>query len=282
MDDLAPHPAAPGGWPALESSGGPDEPEPSAPRGAAPRRVDGPVHPFGSDRTPRSPSGPAVPAGPVASLLAYGTSRPLVNVLLYALAAEANPRFGWLDVRGPGDPPSAWDPVRLGWIDRNQSWTADPDQEFLPDDPRANAALFHTARSDGSADGATSLSDLFRLPPALQRALAAIATGPEPSVLAVANSDRISEEIPAPAVASILASLRSMRCALFAGFVGDRPATADLFSNVVRIEGADPARWPEAEVVFERIDGCAAERLVRGAAPGELPFLERAFRRASA
>lgn len=214
------------------------------------------------------------------SVLVYGDSRPMVNLLLYALAEDAMPDFHWLDFRPDSEPPAEWDPAGLGWLNSRRAWVADPEEGLSPDNARANAAIFELIRSDEPPEVLARLTDLLRLPPRIRHVLEAISAAGEPSLLAVANVDRVSESIPEVALAPIVAAFAWLRCSLYVGYAGARaPRLAD-FSTVLRIDGTSPYRWRDARVHFER--GTSAERPggTDGVLCTDLPFLGRVFQRA--
>lgn len=227
------------------------------------------------------PGGPDhPPTVPPSAALVYGTSRPLVSLLLYAISEEANPRFHWLDIRRESEPPAEWDPASMGWLKDRHTWVADPSEGLSPDNARANAAIFHVVRSDEPPAVLAHLTDFLRLPPTIQEILGTMPAEGSSNLLAVANVDRISGAIPESALAPILAAFDWLRCSLYVGYVGARaPATA-AFDHVIRIDGTGPDRWEEARVHFERGGSYGVPPSTDGVPAGKLPFLERTFQRA--
>jgi hypothetical protein len=263
----------------------------SAPEPRAPRPDPYPV-PLAGGRGPlgRPPRGAGTPpvsvvgrsAGspPPPSVVAYGTSRALVNLTLYALAQDANPGFHWLDVRSDLESTSQWDPVRLGWVESSRLWSTDPMHPLVPDHPPANAAIFHLVRSDEPPRMLARLADFLRLPSKMQEILAEIPTDGGSNLLAVANADRMTGTIPSDAIAPILDAFEWTGCSLFVGFTGTSPPSLDRFTHVVRIEGDSAVRWRTARVYFERVGAGASGAELSGASLSEIPFLERVFLRA--
>ncbi len=231
--------------------------------------------PYSKTRTRVPAPGPASPA-----VLVYGTSRPMVSLLLYAVAAESVPLFHWLDVRSSSESLSEWDPAKLGWLDSRYSWVADPGVGLAPDNAPANAAIFELIRSDEPPEVLGKLTEFLRLPPTIQDILAAMSPAAGPNLLAVANVDRVSGAIPDAALGPILAAFASLRCSLMVGYAGPTPPRTGAFATVLRIEGGPPSAWREAQVHFEK------GKVVEPARPGEgvlcskLPFVERVFQRA--
>jgi hypothetical protein len=259
----------------------------------APRGLDGagvPARPAAgvtSRRLPRArPGFEGYPEGSVRgphvpSALVYGADRDLVNLVLYALAEEVSPGFRWLQVRAPGEPVSAWDPVTMGWIGSERVWSIDALDGLEPDHARANAAIFELVRSDEPPATLQRLADFLRLPETLQRIVSELSPSTAPHLLVVANSDRIAGAIPDATIGPILDALEWARCSLFAGFVGSNPPANAHFTHVVRVDGDSPARWQEARIHFERESLFKGARLGGAASPLDLPSVARVFRRAS-
>src|SRR5208282_2537111 len=183
-----------------DPASGASRPQPAAPTAGAPGLGTG------SSRHP---------AETPTSAIVYGTSRPLVNLLLYALAEEANASFHWLDIRPSGEAPPELDPARLGWIDERRVWTVDPLDALAPDNARANAALFELVREDEPPATLARLSDFLRLPERLQQILAEMASTGRPGVLAVANVHRTGKSFPDSTLVPILEAIAWAGYSLF-------------------------------------------------------------------
>ncbi len=253
--------------------------EPSAP-GRIPGRP--PAVAPGPDRRGRSPGSPSErgPGRPGSTFL-YGSSRELVNVLLFAAAREGNRTVHWLDIRTSREPTPALDPTALGWIDEDHLWTVDPAEALAPAPDRAGAALFEVVRKDEPPETLARLTDFLRLPARIQRILAEPPTEGAPRAIAVANADRARGAFPAATLPPILEAVAGAGYALLVGFDGPPPGGRHLFDTVVRVDGASVRRWTEATLVVER------GRPWPGTPGGtrrplpELPFAAEALRRAT-
>jgi hypothetical protein len=214
------------------------------------------------------------------STFLYGRSRPLVNLLLYALAEKENAGFHWLDIRTPQEESEELDPAQLGWIDEKHLWKVDRLDAFTPNNVPANAALFELVRDDEPPETLARLSDFLRLPDAMQQILAEPPAGGGPGVLAVANAHRTADAFPVSTLAPILEALRWAGYSLLVGFAGSPPAVRAEFDRVIRVDGSGPGTWTTAELVLEAgpsMVGLASEGTARLV---DLPFVARVLRRA--
>jgi hypothetical protein len=242
----------------------------------------GPIGPRASvaDETPPAVGRESGGASPPPSVFVYGSSRAVVNLTLFALAEDANPRFHWLDVRTDSDPTSQWDPVRMGWVVPPRLWSTDPRNPLVPDHPPENTAIFHLVRSDEPPMMLARLADFLRLPPKMQEILGEIPSEGGPNVLAVANADRMSGMLPPATLGPILDAFEWTGCSLFVGCTSTNPPPLDRFTHVVRIDGDSVHRWRAARVHFERVGATPVRPKPEGAPLTEIPFLERVFARA--
>ncbi len=220
------------------------------------------------------------PAETPTSAIVYGTSRPLVNLVLYALAEDANAAFHWLDVRPSGEAPPELDPARLGWIDQRRVWTVDPLDALAPDNARANAALFELVRADEPPTTLARLSDFLRLPERMQQILAEMVSTGKPGVLAVANVHRTGKRFPDSTLGPILEAIAWAGYSLFVGYAGPEPSVRARFAHAVRVEGENPRRWRSAKLTLEGDSPMGALRVGEPTVLADLPFVARVLERA--
>jgi len=245
------------------------------PRGPSTRPA---IHPS-PDLAPPAARGRRAPPAP--SAIVYGESRSLVNLVLYGLGSQANPRFLWLDIRSKSEPRSQWDPVRMGWLDERRVWSTDPEYGLVPDASAGDRAIFDVVRADEPPVMLSRLAEFLRLPPTIQEILGELSPSGESNVLAVANVDRISDAFPAKTLAPILSAFVWARCALYVAFVGPARPVVEHFSHVVRVDGVSPSNWREAQVHFERGEFPGGPSAGSSVLVRDLPYLERVFRQAS-
>ncbi|HXW66576.1 MAG TPA: hypothetical protein VEL82_01650 [Thermoplasmata archaeon] len=212
--------------------------------------------------------------------MVHGTSRPVVNLVLYALAERANPRFQWLEIRPEEEARDRFDPVHLGWLEERRVWRVDPSHGLSPDNPRANAAIFHLVREDEPPTLLARLADFLRLPPTIQEIIGSTPSSGEPILLAVADVDRISGAIADAALAPILAAFAWMRCSVFVGYSGGHAPSRTPFTHVLRVEGPSAERWAQARIHVEKGTVDEWPTAAAGLLLSDLPFLRETFRRA--
>jgi hypothetical protein len=219
------------------------------------------------------------PARPV-SMLVYGPNRPLVNLVLFAMAERASRALHWLELRAASEPTPDLAPSRLGWIAHDHLWIVDPLQAWATAAGRADATLREVIRSDESPETLAQLSAFLRLPEEIRRILTAEPPAQQPGVLAIANSDRTPPGVAEGALPPMWSAIDGAGFSLFVGFGGSPPEARSRFESVLRVDGPSPYRWREATVTLER--GSAPGVLQEGETVGlgDLPFAARVLRRA--
>ena len=189
--------------------------------------------------------------GQPSSVFVYGTSRPLVNLTLYALATHTNPEFQWVEIGALSEDRMPCDPVRLGWIPGSRLWVIDRPKELRPG--ADHLPIHDLIRSDEPEEVLGHFSDFLRLPDTSQRILTA--TSPErPGVVAVTNAQRVQQSFPFEVVPSILNVHRRSGYSVIIGF-GEHPgAGRDVFDFVFRLQGQDLEKkdWKGMELVCEK------------------------------
>ncbi len=212
----------------------------------------------------------------------YGPSSSLVNLVLFALAEEANPSFHWLDIRRSDERPPEYDPARLGWIDERRSWTVNPFDAFAMENARANAALFELVRKDEPSATLVRLSEFLRLPDTMQRILSEAPAAGKPGVLAVANVQRAAPAFPSATLPPILDAMAWAGYSLFVGYAGPPSSARQNFDHVLRVDGEAPACWRESSITLEGPSPMGDLTPQQPRALAELPSTARVLNRAFA
>jgi hypothetical protein len=186
------------------------------------------------------------------SMLLYGPSRSLVNLVLYAVAKATSPSFQWVDIQVPGEQRLPADPVGLGWIEDDHRWSVDHPSMLRPDDLAANLALFALVRSDEPSASLVQITDFLRLPEISQRILAVRPVIGTPGVVAVPNAHRVMASFPAGQVPGILSAHRAAGYSVYVGFAESPGTGAELFDFVFRLDGESLSDWKGSHAICER------------------------------
>jgi hypothetical protein len=246
------HPAIDGDG---EPSVSPPKDGPSVPVGL-PHRLP-PRRPLPSQRTPSDPGDGIFPVrlfDRPNSVIVYGPSRPLVNLLLFALARSVNPDFAWVDIGSPKQERTPCDPVRLGWVPEDRLWLVNLPELVEPDTRSARLPLFEMIRSDESPEVLTHVTEFLRLPDISQRILSDRPSSDQPGVVAVANIHRVAAVFSSDRVPRILNLHREAGFSVLAGYAGLAGSGRDHFDYVFRVQGEDEGflDWKKNQLVCER------------------------------
>jgi len=189
------------------------------------------------------------------STFLWGSSRAVVNRLLFAMVRAHDPEPIWLDLRGrelaDGEP----GPVELDWIPRDHLYLAEEPASARPQDAIANMALWTVVRADEPDAAVSRLADFVRLPPIAQQILQRADVGAARHALAVANSDRVRGEYPTTVegVRPIVRALMDGPLLPFFGAVGPPGAGRMAFDLVFEVRAPDLAHWGDGTLLAEKV-----------------------------
>ncbi len=187
-------------------------------------------------------------SGPVAVEF-LSSSRLASNLAALGLARQVNPRFLWLEVRGPSPSDEGDGGLVPSLIPPGQLFVSERAEELRPDPAVANMALWSMVSSQEPPEVLARLRDFLVLPQPLQRLLAAVEPTSRPGVVVVSNSDRIPGFCPPdPAEArSILDAFRREGVSLICTTRGDEPSSAP-FDHTFRVDLAPESSWEEGRL----------------------------------
>ncbi len=185
------------------------------------------------------------------SAVVYGSNRPLLNWVAYALASAADPAFHWTDVRLQGEVLAETDPLSLGLIPPDRLNIRYP-HELLPNDADANMAIAGVVRDDDSSEVMKRLMDFIRLPLDAQRLLARGSSGEQTRVFVLSNGHRLVSSYPPNTLTSVLGAIVGAGAAMFMTFADSPPASHRAFESALHLEGNDPRAWKQATLRVER------------------------------
>ncbi len=185
------------------------------------------------------------------SAVVYGSNRPLLNWVAYALASAADPGFHWTDVRLQGEVLAETDPLSLGLIPPDRLNIRYP-HELLPNDADANMAIAGVVPDDDSSDAMKRLMDFIRLPLDAQRLLARGPSGEQTRVFVLSNGHRLVSSYPPNTLTSVLGAIVGAGAAMQMTFADSPPASHRAFESALHLEGNDPKAWKQATLRVER------------------------------
>jgi hypothetical protein len=196
---------------------------------------------------------PEVRKGPTTIYL-WGTSRPVLNLTLFAIARFLNPRFHWLDIREPDVAAAPTDPVRLGWVAEDRLFLVDCPRslELGPEVPRDSVR--RVVRSDEPDEVIADLSSFIRLPSISQEIAASAARGSRPGVLAASNTDRITAFYPSTAegVRPLLSVMTRRGISIVFAHTGQPSAHRQAYDYIFAVDAPGPERWREGGILCEK------------------------------
>jgi hypothetical protein len=263
------------------------------------RLVDGPSEDSsqgsgGASQTRLRPVGPRSPLGQHPSaLLLHGDSALVVDLLLYALARDANPAFLWLDVpNAVGKSAPREGPIAFGWVSDEQRVTVERLEMLLPGPPLSDASVSQLIRVDEPRPVLNWLLEFVQLPEACQRILASRPTGSGPGVVAVTNIQSVMAAYTSVHVGPIVSAHIHAGYSLAVGYAVEPDRSrhdfrsafelnGDAFNYVLRVEGSGVRDWEAHRLVCEKGDGPAPFESGAECLLADLPFVSGVFRAAA-
>jgi hypothetical protein len=185
------------------------------------------------------------------SVILFGSNRPLLNWVAYALASETDPGFIWTDVRLWGEVLADVDPLARNLVPPNRLAVVYPNA-LVPNDAAANMAIGGVVRGDEPSDTVRQLVDFLRLPLPTQRLLSGATSGGQPIVLVLSNAHRIVAFYPVETVASVIQAIVGAGVTLFETFADAPLEGREAFETILHVEGNDPKEWRQATLRVEK------------------------------
>lgn len=175
------------------------------------------------------------------NLLVSGHPRPTVNLVGLGLAGQLADSFLTIEVRDPFDPPSPDERQAFSRLPRPLRFVVRRPEELKPEDADANLALWTLLpRSEG--DPAPRGVESLRLPLLVREILQRVVRGSSPTLLFVANIDRLSDFYPerTESTASWLRLLADENVSLLATWSGPDRSDFAAFESVLSVVGPSP------------------------------------------
>lgn len=213
------------------------------------------------------------------SVYLWGSSRPAVNLVLYAMAGRIDPEFAWLQVSDRGSPDA---------VDRllMESWQR-PDriamraEEFLPRgkvDPSFMRRLFD---DDGEEEMAERLRQFVTLPPLVQQMVSRHVPRRGTKVLAIPNADRLADLYAGRPfeLETLLRVLEEASVSLLTGRSNGPGPLRQLFQYVMELRISELESWPEGLLIVEHAPSENADLTGQAFSLGQLSWVEELFER---
>ncbi|MGP8075846.1 MAG: hypothetical protein ACLP8Y_03800 [Thermoplasmata archaeon] len=178
------------------------------------------------------------------SVLLHGSSRPLLNWVMYALLDRSQPNLWWTDVRLKEEQLDPLDPLARHVLPEGQLSILEPETlQRSPDPGDAFSTMIH---SEEPADSLQRAMEFLRLPAHTQERISRAPLGKRPAQFALSNCHRLAAIFPANTIQPTLRAILASGVSLAMTWADALPAAAQLFDFVVGVEGSSPAVWKDA------------------------------------
>ena len=222
-----------------------------------------------------TPMGPSPALGLIPELtdhptnvLLHGSSRPLLNWVMYAVLDRSSPNFRWTDVRLREERLDPLDPLARHVLPEGQLSIIEPaDLRRSPDPGTVVSSMIH---SDEPTESLQRVMEFLRLPTHTQELISQATPTKRPAPFALSNCHRLAALFPVNSVEPTLRAIRSSGVSLVMTWADALPASAQLFDFVLGVEGSDPTAWKDAVLNCELGRSEGAVRVGRRLRLGEL------------
>jgi len=215
------------------------------------------------------------------SVFVGGNSRPVTNLVAYAIAEDLDTHPFWLDIRDPQAPSPPLDPARLGWITPERLFVSEKVADLAPQDSVANAALWSIIRTDEPENVLSHLADLLRLPSLLQQVVGRAAPAGVHRALGIANMDRAAHLYPegAESLRAFLRTLLESSMSIVAAYAGKGSGRRFAFDLVYSVDADGQDNWREATISCEQGLAPLSTAVSGSQKLSEIPAISRVFAR---
>jgi len=209
----------------------------------------------------------------------WGSSRPAVNLVLYAMAGRIDPEFAWLQVSDRGTPDSVDRLLMNGWRRPRLERVAMRAEEFLPR-PEVTPSFLHRLFKDDGGEGEVEwLRQFVTLPPLVQTTVSRHVPRRGTKVLAIPNADRLADLYAGRPfeLETLLRVLEETSVSLLVGRSNGPGPLRQLFHYVVELRVPDLESWPEGLLIVEQAPSESSEFVGQAFSLGQLPWAEELF-----
>jgi hypothetical protein len=178
------------------------------------------------------------------SVILHGSSRPLLNWVMYALLDRSNPNFRWTDVRLREEPIDPLDPLARNVVPASHLSLVEPDE--LQRSPDPSASLSTMVHPDEPAESIRRALAFLRLPSHTQDMISRTSPSTIPAQIGLSNAHRLLAAFPSATVQPTVRAILDSGVTLVMTWADALPAASKAFDFVLGVEGASPSEWRNA------------------------------------
>jgi hypothetical protein len=205
------------------------------------------------------------------SVFFHGSSRPLLNWVLYATLIRSDPDFFWTDVRHIGEVLDPLDPLARRLIPDRQTSVVAP-EGLMPSEAPAGA-LTSMIRTDEPIDSMKRVMAFLQLPAHTQEVISRSSSSHRTPVLGLSNAHRLAALYPGDAAAQTVKAILTSGASLAGTWADAAPSAARAFDFVIAVEGVSPSNWKYAVLRCESGKSTGPVRAGNQFVLGELPAI---------
>lgn len=205
------------------------------------------------------------------SVFLHGSSRPLLNWVLYAALTRADPDFFWTDVRFRDEALDPLDPFARRIVPDRQTSVVTPDA--LPRSAAPSGALSTMIRSDEPVESIQRVEAFLQLPLHTQEVISRAPRAHRTPVLGLSNCHRLAALYPGDAYAPTLKAILDSGVSLAMTWADAVPVAALSFDFVIGVEGTSPSNWKGATIRCESGNSTGPLRAGAQFRLGDLPAI---------
>jgi hypothetical protein len=184
------------------------------------------------------------------SVFVAGSSRPLLNWVVYAITSAADPEFVWTDVRLGGEVLDPDDLLAQGVIPPRQLGIVAP-EDLRRNIPPEGLPVKELLREEDRTGMAKRLTDFLRLPLHTQELLSEIPPGDRPAIRVLSNAHRLAAYYPTETVGQIVGAIVSAGATFVATWADAPPSGRLAFDTVLHVDGHSVREWRNAVLRVE-------------------------------
>jgi len=178
------------------------------------------------------------------SVFLHGSSRPLLNWVMYALLVRSDPRFRWTDVRFLEERLDPLDPLARHVVPESQLSIIEPDELRLTPVP---AGPFSTMIDPNEPkESVRRTLEFLHLPAHTQDLISRTPKTTRPAQFGLSNAHRIAGLFPTGTVQPTLRAILESGVSLTQTWADASPSAARAYDFVIGVEGTGPAEWKDA------------------------------------